>query len=313
MSRAEFYIAYDGLALQNNEMNIRDLAPALLALSSLLEESNKIINQGQAKISVNIKASFKAGSFGIDLVVFQEWLTALFSAFNSNNVNGALNLLASLGLVAGTGLYAKKGLIQVLKWIKGRKISRVRVSQDEDSATIEIGEDSLDVSPLILSLLQSQRVRQSLQQVIAEPLNKEGIDVFASMISDGDELNVVEKEDREYFLVPIIDDELLTDREYTTNLQLLNVAFQEDNKWRVSDGLNIYHAEIKDQIFLDKVQRSEIAFSKGDILEVVIHEVQFLTDNGIKTEREIIRVIQHRVAGKTLALPFGINNNSPID
>ena len=42
-SQASFHLIYDGPALANHEMNVRDLAPALLAVGELLEEVNRML------------------------------------------------------------------------------------------------------------------------------------------------------------------------------------------------------------------------------------------------------------------------------
>ena len=48
-----FHVKYDGVALANNEMNVKDLAPALLAIGELLEEANDLLNERKTKISIN--------------------------------------------------------------------------------------------------------------------------------------------------------------------------------------------------------------------------------------------------------------------
>lgn len=62
----KFRIVYDGPALETHEMNVRDLAPALLSLSDALEEAGKTLYGNKTVVSVKVNASFKAGSFGID-------------------------------------------------------------------------------------------------------------------------------------------------------------------------------------------------------------------------------------------------------
>ena len=47
MSSFLFYIAYDGPALESNEMPVRELAPALLALSDAFDEANAVVNAKQ--------------------------------------------------------------------------------------------------------------------------------------------------------------------------------------------------------------------------------------------------------------------------
>ena len=67
--KEQFNITYGGQALADNSMSVSDLAPALLALVSLLRTANEVVG-GERKITLNIKA-FRAGSFTIDLELTQ--------------------------------------------------------------------------------------------------------------------------------------------------------------------------------------------------------------------------------------------------
>lgn len=64
---SRFHLVYDGPALDEHRMDVRALAPALLAMGDLVERANMILNGEQVKVSVDVHASFKAGSFGIDM------------------------------------------------------------------------------------------------------------------------------------------------------------------------------------------------------------------------------------------------------
>ena len=44
MSRTDFTLTYAGPALQDHEMNVRDLAPAMLAVGELFEALNRLYN-----------------------------------------------------------------------------------------------------------------------------------------------------------------------------------------------------------------------------------------------------------------------------
>jgi hypothetical protein len=107
---ANFQVVYGGPALEANEMDVRDLAPALVAVADLLEEANLIINGGGTKISVNVHGSFRSGSFGIDFKLIQDIFQNVMGFFNSEGVTGASNLLSLLGLKD-----VGKGLIGLLK------------------------------------------------------------------------------------------------------------------------------------------------------------------------------------------------------
>ena len=99
MRGKSLYIVYDGPALATHEMDARELAPALLAFSALFEEANAIFNKDRAKIAINVKASFKSGSFGIDLSVVQDLFQNLLNFGSRPEVASAATLITLLGLV----------------------------------------------------------------------------------------------------------------------------------------------------------------------------------------------------------------------
>ena len=63
----EFSVSYDGNAITQNTMDVRDLAPALLALGQSFERANSLFNGDRASVSLRIRAT-KPGSF--ELVLF---------------------------------------------------------------------------------------------------------------------------------------------------------------------------------------------------------------------------------------------------
>ena len=98
MSKASFQVYFHGPAVEFGRMDVRDLAPALLAIGSLLEETNRVLNGQRAHISVKVKKDFEEGSFGISFDVVQDLANQLLAMFSSDSVDGALNLLEILGL-----------------------------------------------------------------------------------------------------------------------------------------------------------------------------------------------------------------------
>lgn len=72
-------------------MDVRDLAPALVAFADLFTAANKEINGDAADVRVQVNASFKAGSFEIDLVATQHLLSQLRDIFSGPNASAIVN------------------------------------------------------------------------------------------------------------------------------------------------------------------------------------------------------------------------------
>ena len=105
---AEFSVAYDGPAVQDGSMDVKELAPALLALGTLCEDANRLLNSDRAKVAVRVQA-MQPGSFHVSLDVLQHITTVL----GKEGVESAKSILELLGLIVGGG-----GIIGVLKLIR---------------------------------------------------------------------------------------------------------------------------------------------------------------------------------------------------
>lgn len=294
----QFQIVYDGPALQSHEMDVRDLAPALLAISDVLDEANKITNGDKTKVQVNVRGSFKTGSFGIDFSVIQGGIDGFTSLFNSTQANAANNLLGILGFI---GVPTGYGLIQLLLKLRNRKIKKV-IKEGNSKTVIEVEDEKIETNARVIALFSNVKIRTGLQKIITEPLSKEGIETFS--VKKNKKSVEVKNEEKDYFKLSDIPDEPLKDEVREVYLKALSVIFIEGNKWRFSDGTNEFFAVVKDEKFVQDVQKNRISFTKDDTFLVRLRETQWVTDLGLKTEHEIVEVIGHRSVAKQIKLPF---------
>jgi len=295
MSTAHFRITYDGPALDSHEMDVRDLAPSLLAVADLCEAAGQAIYGRSSKMAVNVRASFRTGSFGVDLSVGQNALQHVMAWLSGPDgvamANGAA-ILGALGISGG-------GLIGLLKLLRGRKIKQVEVEGDKKRILTEDGERLL-VETLVLTLLQDRPVRENLARALS-PLDRDGI----SRVAFGDDESVreiVEKEDRPFFTPPLAQDELLFSNERIQAFSIVSLAFKEDNKWRLNDGQATIHVTIEDHTFLERVNSNIETFAKADVLICRVLVTQWQTEAGVRTEYVVQEVLDHKDTARQIPM-----------
>lgn len=300
MSKASFTIAYDGPALRDGAMDVRDLAPALLAVGQLFDAANSVLNGDNARVNVQVTATGQ-GSFEIVFDLLQTLPQQLVGIFSGEVVTAALNLKELIVSAGGMG-----GLVWLIKYLRGRKIERSE-QLSESMIRLTIEGESIEVPITLLRLYQDIAVRTALQRVVDEPLKREGIDVFEIRENKRPIISVFQSE-AIYFAKPELADEVLIQATRRSAFSIISLAFKEDNKWRLFDGNTQISALIEDQSFLQRVDANQIAFAKGDILLCDVRVTQKRTGEGLRTEYVVEQVIEHRPAARQLPLPFDMIN-----
>lgn len=295
MNKASFKVFYDGEALSSGAMNVRDLAPALLAFGDLLESTNKVINGEKSQVSVNIK-SFPGGCFGIDLEVCMSIKQQIVSLFSGEDVTAAVNILTLLGLTR-----PDKGLVRLIRAAKGRWPKKA-TKLESGNVTLEFDDGELiEAEERVVALFQDIPVRQAFEKTLS-PLDADGIDSFYTE-DGGVVVHVATKVERPYFDIPEVPDKkLFEDSAAIRVLSIHSLSFKDGNKWHMSDGANNFWATITDQNFLRAVDNNQ-SFSKGDRMKVNLITRQWETGRGqLKTEYEIDHVLEHTRAMRQIPL-----------
>lgn len=302
MSEANFKIIFRGPAVDGGEIDVNDLAPALLALGDVFQAASDVLNGDRVKTVVRVKATEQA-CFEVDLSIAQTVKEAVASllTFASDHREGvaAANELADLILKAGGGLAGLAGgLFGLLKFLKGRKPDKI---EEKDGAVhVHIGDNYFVTHSKTITLAESVAVREGARK-FASVLKHEGIESISTK-PQGQSEETYTKQDLPSFELPAPIEDELVDEIRRMNLQIISLSFKDDNKWRVTDGAEPFSAAIEDTDFLKLVANSEISFSKGDYLVCEVRERQVATGQGLKKDRTIIKVVDHRPAARQMKL-----------
>lgn len=295
-----FTVSYDGEALQNNQMDVRDLGPALLSLGQLFDEANRVLNGDKTSVKIHVKA-LKTGSFGIEFLVNQNLVGQITGFLTGDMVTSALNLKELL--LTGAGVTVS--LIGLIKYLKGKNPNKV-TDLKNGNVRLEFEGETLEIPLKLLRLYQDIAVRTATKKVL-KPLESKGIDSFSVKENEKETLRI-EKEFLSYFEVPEIQDEILFESEHDAAYSIISLAFKDDNKWRLHDGNSTISVTIKDEDFLKKVDDNLISFTKGDVLLCTVRTVQYRTDGGLKCEYTVLKVNEHRTGAREIPLPFEDEN-----
>lgn len=310
MSSTSFQVVYDGPALAGSTIDVRELAPALLAFGDVIEQANFTLNGGRTTVALRVNASFKSGCFGIDFSVVQGLMSQVASLFKEPAVVAAKEVTESVGFVYSTGAAITGGAIGVIRWLRNRPIKRV-VLLDNGKARIELDDDQLETEQRTIALLRNFKLRQALEAAIVKPLERDGYESVAITSRPEDGFITITRNERHYFVAPPAETEELDSVTTKANLQLVNVAFKDDNKWRFFDGTTQFHAAIFDEHFVHRVQAGEENFAAGDILTVTLRRRQWLEGDIMKAEHEVLEVLAHRRGMAQIPLVFTDDSGRP--
>lgn len=187
MGKEQIRLRWDGPALDDRQIDVREFAPSLLALGDLIVAANKTLNGDNASVRVAISAAPEQNCFEIDLHFFLNVYAAVRGMLIKDEISTIKEILEWLDILTPHGVAA--GVMALLSQLAGKKVKDEKVIQTADGENIVqltiIGDGNhIEVNPQVWELAKNPKVRENVANFLS-PLTKEGFDSVSFIQKDG--------------------------------------------------------------------------------------------------------------------------------
>lgn len=157
-SEIETVIRYDGPALADHEMDVEELAPALLALASLIQTANHKFNGDRASVRVVVNADIEQQCFQIKIKLIQD-LLQMARGLLDGDMATIKDICEWVGIIGGGSLSLFKLIVAL-----GRK------QQDATVFNAQTGDDPTIVQIQNLTLNLPEGTPKQVAELIRDPI-----------------------------------------------------------------------------------------------------------------------------------------------
>jgi len=267
VSSTNLEIVFEGSGVQAGTINARLLADALIGCSDVFTRSNQIVNGEASEAVVLVQSDFKRGSFVVDVQLVQEVVEHAKQLITAHPFVSATTLAGIIGFISKN----KESLIELYKWLKGKKPDKV-LPAGNNNVELTLGENKKTVTTQVINLYGDSAIRTALEK-LTSPLRQEAIDRIA-VKQDGTEQIAIEKTEATYFQTESLQlesDNSPTEGERDAVLVVSKLSFTEGTTWTFFERGAIVIAKIEDERFWADVHQHKLTFGEGDRLRVRLY------------------------------------------
>lgn len=307
MSEKAFKFIFDGPAFADHQIDVADLAPALLALGNVVKRANQAINGDRAEARLMVKATAE-GSFDAILSIDVSFVAAMVDLIDQATghkeriatAKELTDLLINTGTIgAGVG-----GFFWALKKLRGKRPDEIN-NNDNGTTTIVSGDQIMIVDNRTVILLGDHATREATEEFGKKLERIPGLAHVRFADDDPNPEVVLEKSDLQSLQIPepLEEEPVETTSEREAWLKIMTAGFRNGYVWRFNDGgEKSFTATVTDEDFFKKVANGDIALSANDTLLCLIIEKQVLSGNSLSKEIEIAKVLKYVPGPKQMRL-----------
>ena len=305
MAKSRFKVTFEGEEFDGGEIDVRDLAPTLLALGELVQAANHALNGDRAAAQLKVAATDK-GCFVALLAVDVSWLADMLDTLSAHSdrmvaADQLVELLLKVGGGIGTGVF---GVIGAVRFLRGRRPDSIEPKGD-GTTSIVVNGTAIIVQDQTVALLRDVRTREAIESLGKRARNVAGLKRLK--FDDGSDTEPLELERKDFEVMRVpepSDDAVLEVSRRVAWLQVVSVHFQGGYKWRFSDGgERPFTAEMEDQVFRERVQRGDLALNANDKVRCRLREEQVVSSGSALTKTAYVEeVLDYRESPRQIDL-----------
>ncbi len=285
-------IRYDGPALAGHEMDVQDLAPALLAMAEIVQIANRKFNGDAVAIRVMVDADVEQQCFQLDLSLVQSFFDQAAVLIGHKDVATAKDIAEWVGII-GSGA-GSLGLFALLKRIYGGKQDdkpgvTLTTGSQTGTTIINIAGDvhvqSLEVPTETAKLLVDPEVAKNVKAVL-KPLEREGYEDITFLHDEQPVTKIDRQTAREIIAAPPITTEDAP-TESVSNIRgvvrIKAAQYEGGARWSLLYQGKAIDAEMVDKAaaWVDDFQHNRVAAPPNTVLDVSMTETVKLNAQGL--------------------------------
>ena len=290
-------IRYDGPALGGHEMDVQDLAPALLALADIIQLANRKFNGTEADIKVLVNADVEQRCFMIDISLVQSLLDQAKGLLGTDHVKTAYDIAQWVGILSGGTV----GLFQLLKFLRGAKNADAPLSIQNDGVgniTVTGNGNTIVVPQQVYQLAQEPRAVEKAKAVM-RPLEKEGYVSLAFLDGQKEVFEVTSAEAAgigELPSQPLSDVPSESVSQISGQVRIKSAQYEGGAQWAFLWNGRSINAEMVDKAtaWVADFQDNKIDAPPNSILDVSMVETAQLDAQGLIVGKPSYRVLEVR-------------------
>lgn len=269
-------LKYSGPAADSGQLDAYETAGNIIAFSDFLSVLAKTAYGQNVKLKTEVRA-FEKGSFAVSFAL---------------DLGGIMASLFS-GIASPKDLYElAKHSFQAWKHLQGEDPKSVTHIDDQHVEVVNNSGVAATFRADTINIVMNQdavtATSRFVKKALESNLDRVSIEHDGEFITDA-------SSDEAPFFSHLVSGEVLTENVIRSFLSLESAVFKDGNKWKFWDGQSAFHAAIEDKDFLARVESGEERFGKGDVLVVEMRIVQSSSAGSFKTERSVLKVIEHRI------------------